>query len=102
MVLARGLPELSDFCREGTEREGDVRAQLLGADDPEHEGERVQHPLGHPDNPLADEVLLVKFVDCAGRAAVPIPPERARRAAAELLAIERAPSAQAVLRSALA
>jgi hypothetical protein len=41
MDLARGLPELSDFCSEGPEREGDARAQLLGADDPERFG--LQH-----------------------------------------------------------
>ena len=122
LALTRGAVTLDDFAQRlddpqvlavaarvsyrvlagTTMREATQGELLLQLRDGSTLGERVQHPLGHPDNPLADEVLLVKFVDCAGRAAVPIAPERAQRAAAELLAIEHAPSAQAVLRSALA
>ena len=59
---------------------------------------RVDHPLGHPRHPLADEQLVAKFVDCAKRAAHPVTEPHARRAADAILAIDSAESAQRALR----
>ncbi|HMI93653.1 MAG TPA: MmgE/PrpD family protein [Polyangiales bacterium] len=59
--------------------------------------QRVERPLGHPDNPLDDAALIAKFIDCAGRARVPLAQERARRAAEVLFGIEREASAQTAL-----
>jgi 2-methylcitrate dehydratase PrpD len=63
--------------------------------------ERVAHPLGHPDNPLSDQALLAKFIDCAGRAFVPVAPEQARRLAETLLAIDEHDSVHAALAAVL-
>jgi len=59
---------------------------------------RVEHPPGHPRQPLAQEQLIAKFVDCAGRAAHPLSEAHARRAADAILTIDSAPSAQHALR----
>ena len=45
-------------------------------------------PLGSPERPLAREQLVAKFVDCAGRAQVPLAPRPARRLAERILAID--------------
>lgn len=58
---------------------------------------RVARPLGHPDQPLATEQLIAKFVDCAGRAAQPLTADRAHLAAQAILAIEQAGSARQAL-----
>jgi 2-methylcitrate dehydratase PrpD len=63
--------------------------------------ERVERPLGHPDNPLADAALLAKFVDCAARAVVPLTQARAQAAAAMLLGIDEQESAGKALRETL-
>ena len=34
---------------------------------------RVTHAYGHPENPISEEALVAKFIDCAGNAAVKIP-----------------------------
>jgi 2-methylcitrate dehydratase PrpD len=39
---------------------------------------RITEPFGHPTNPMTDEALEEKFLDCASHAAVPVTPERAR------------------------
>jgi 2-methylcitrate dehydratase PrpD len=59
---------------------------------------RVEHPLGHPRHPLAQEQLIAKFVDCAGRAASPISEADARLAAHAILTIDEAARAQHALR----
>jgi 2-methylcitrate dehydratase PrpD len=61
---------------------------------------RVLRPLGHPDNPLTQERLVAKFVDCAGRAARPLTRDRSRLAAQAILTIEQAASAAQALRPA--
>jgi 2-methylcitrate dehydratase PrpD len=43
---------------------------------------------GTPDNPLGEGALVDKFVDCAGRAAQPLPAPAARDLAARILALE--------------
>jgi 2-methylcitrate dehydratase PrpD len=58
---------------------------------------RIDQPLGHPSNPLDDQHLTTKFIDCATRAQAPLTPERARAAASALLSIEQATSAHRVL-----
>jgi 2-methylcitrate dehydratase PrpD len=63
--------------------------------------QRVERPLGHPENPLDDAALVEKFVDCAGRARVPLERKRALRAAEVLLAIDREESVQAALQGLL-
>ena len=57
---------------------------------------RVADPRGSPARPLTDEVLMDKFVDCAGRAQAPLPPASARALAARILALEMEPDAGAV------
>lgn len=56
----------------------------------------VADPRGSPARPLTDEALVDKFVDCAGRAQVPLPPSSARALAARILALENEPDAGAV------
>jgi 2-methylcitrate dehydratase PrpD len=62
---------------------------------------RVEHPLGHPDNPLTEAQLVAKFVDCAGRAAVPLAPAEARRAATALLSVDSQVCARDALQTVL-
>ena len=49
-----------------------------------HDGRRLTHqvecPLGHPGNPISDERLRAKFMDCASRAFIPVPPRKAQQA----------------------
>jgi 2-methylcitrate dehydratase PrpD len=59
--------------------------------------QRVDRPLGHPDNPLDENRLVAKFVDCAGRAAMPLAPAPAHRAASALLSIDSYASARDAL-----
>ena len=122
LALTRGAPTLDDFApqrlsdpdvlaiaarvsytvvagsgmREATH--GELVVQLR---DGSHVTERVERPLGHPDNPLDDAALIAKFIDCAGRAVVPLTAERARAAAATLLGIDQEESAGDALRRAL-
>ncbi len=60
---------------------------------------RVEHPLGHPRHPLADDQLIAKFIDCASRAALPMTAAQAHLAADAILAIDTAPSARDALSS---
>jgi 2-methylcitrate dehydratase PrpD len=55
-------------------------------------------PLGHPDRPLSDDQLRAKFVDCAGRAAVPIAPAAAEALADSLMRLEDSTELGSVLR----
>lgn len=57
--------------------------------------QRVESPLGSPEQPLSEEQLVAKFVDCAGRAVSPWPPERAQRVAAAILRLDDVPGAGA-------
>lgn len=59
--------------------------------------QRVDRPLGHPDNPLDEKRLLAKFVDCAGRAAKPLAAAQAQRAATAILNIDSYASARDAL-----
>lgn len=47
---------------------------------------RVMQAAGHPDRPMSDSALIEKLVDCAARAAIPWPPDRALRTADAILA----------------
>jgi 2-methylcitrate dehydratase PrpD len=71
--------------RESTQ--GHLKLQLRDGSIVEH---RVEHPLGHPEQPLSEAQLVEKFVNCAGRAQRPWSPERARRFAATILALDEA------------
>jgi len=48
----------------------------------------VADPRGSPSRPLTDEELVDKFVDCAGRAQVPLGPAAARSLAHRILELE--------------
>lgn len=48
----------------------------------------VANALGCPDRPLGDAALVDKFIDCAGRAAVPLAPQAARDLASRILDLE--------------
>lgn len=53
---------------------------------------------GTPDAPLSDNDLWRKFIDCAARAAVPLPPLQAEDLAARILALEKCPDVGALFR----
>lgn len=48
----------------------------------------IETPLGHPDRPLSDEQLRAKYLDCAKRAARPLPRTAANALADEIFALE--------------
>ena len=52
--------------------------------------------LGHPSRPMSEAALRAKFIDCAGRAAQPIPRDRAERLADAILSIETMTSVAAL------
>lgn len=49
---------------------------------------KLDRARGTPENPLGEGALVDKFVDCAGRAAVPLSVQAARDLAARILALE--------------
>lgn len=49
--------------------------------------QEVLDPRGSPARPLSEEQLLAKFVDCAGRAAKPLPPPSAAALGRRILAL---------------
>jgi 2-methylcitrate dehydratase PrpD len=57
----------------------------------------IPHALGGPTRPLADAVVHAKFLDCAARAAVPLPPAQAERLAERLWNLESEPDVGALL-----
>jgi 2-methylcitrate dehydratase PrpD len=63
---------------------------------------RITEPLGHPSNPLSDEQLIAKLIDCAARAKVPYNAQRGRTLAEALLAIDQSASAATALGSTVA
>jgi len=54
-------------------------------------------PRGSPARPLGEEGLIAKFVDCAGRAQLPVAAEAAAGLARQILEMERAPDAGALI-----
>jgi len=63
-----------------------------------HEGV-LGEALGHPERPLSRDKLIAKFIDCAGRAARPLPVAAATALAGRLLAIDEAADAGALFAS---
>lgn len=57
----------------------------------------VLEPLGAPARPLEEAALVAKFVDCAGRAAVPLAPGSAQPLARRILGLAGEPDAGEVL-----
>jgi 2-methylcitrate dehydratase PrpD len=78
-------------------RDATSGALLLTLRTGERHHTRVERPLGHPTRPLDDTRLVAKFLDCAARAASPVPAEQLQELATQLLELEAAASAQAVL-----
>ena len=60
----------------------------------------VEKALGSPNRPMSEEALMTKFVDCLGRAARPMPEERARRLGERILGVERCSDVGAIFREA--
>jgi hypothetical protein len=58
---------------------------------------RVERAMGDALRPLSDSVLRDKFIDCAARAAVPVPHAAALRLADRILALESEPDVGALL-----
>lgn len=58
---------------------------------------RVPQALGDPIRPLSDAALRGKFIDCAARAANPVPPARASRYIERVLMLEHEDDAAAAL-----
>ncbi|VTU45165.1 MmgE/PrpD family protein [Variovorax sp. PBL-E5] len=56
----------------------------------------ISRPLGDVRHPMSEAALLSKFMDCVRYAATPIAPERARRIAAGIATLERAPDLSAL------
>jgi 2-methylcitrate dehydratase PrpD len=52
----------------------------------------VTDPLGSPARPLSDGDLVEKFVDCLGRAALPLPPGQATALAGRLMTLDAGPA----------
>lgn len=50
---------------------------------------RIDHPRGHPSDPVAVDDLRAKFIDCARYATIPLEPSRAATLAATLMALEQ-------------
>jgi 2-methylcitrate dehydratase PrpD len=48
----------------------------------------IKNPLGHPENPMSQEAIVDKFVDCARYARAPLSIEAARRIADATLSLE--------------
>lgn len=110
LALVRGRVTLDDFTDEAL-ADPQVRAlagRVTARDDPDSrtsaggtllvklmDGSTLQAsvpmPLGCPDRPLSREALIVKFVDCAARAARPITASRAEEIAHRLLGIDTEP-----------
>lgn len=65
------------------------------------DGTRLEHRvgsvLGSPANPLSDDALTAKFLDCIAHAATPLEPGRARRLAQDLLRLEEVDDVAAAL-----
>jgi 2-methylcitrate dehydratase PrpD len=59
--------------------------------------QEVPHALGDPGRPLSDDQLRAKFLDCAARAAVPLPRAGAERLADRIYSLERETDAGLVL-----
>lgn len=57
----------------------------------------LERARGTPDNPLGEAALVDKFVDCAGRAAVPLSVAKARELAGRILALEECADVGALL-----
>ncbi|MDT8758427.1 MmgE/PrpD family protein [Sphingomonas psychrotolerans] len=57
----------------------------------------VPVPRGSPERPLGDSEIVAKFVQCAGKAAVPLNPDRAGRLADRILHADPATSAASLL-----
>lgn len=58
---------------------------------------KILRAAGHPDRPREDAALIAKFVDCAGRALIPIAQMRATALAHHILSVATLPSASALL-----
>jgi 2-methylcitrate dehydratase PrpD len=76
--MAGGRAEVSITLRDGTTRTA-----------------RVDHAYGGPSDPMSDDDVVRKFLDCAGRAARPPAVAASRRAARKTLALETAADAAA-------
>ncbi len=57
----------------------------------------VENPRGCPDNPLSDEQLVAKFIDCAGRARRPLDAAGAARLADAIMSLENCEDVGALL-----
>lgn len=76
----------------GSERwRGDAGELAIELADGRRVGSRLAQARGAPGNPLSDEELIDKFVDCAMRAARPLTRESARSLATEILTLEECP-----------
>jgi 2-methylcitrate dehydratase PrpD len=59
---------------------------------------RVEHPQGHPLNPISPDSLRTKFVDCARMAARPAPPENVLEAMSLIDNLEDVPDVAVIPR----
>ena len=97
-ALINGAVTLADFTPEGMAQSDVLQlAQLIHHSydpsldqrngimevftaDGAHLVQRVEVPLGQPDNPLTDDQLAAKFRDCASHSLLPLSPEAVRQA----------------------
>ncbi len=113
-ALINGEVTLADFTPEGMAQPDVLRlAQLMEhsydasleqrngimevfLSDGSHLVQRVDVPLGQPDNPLSDEQLATKFRDCASHSRLPIPPQVVEQVVEMVLHLERLPDVSAL------
>lgn len=65
-------------------------------DDGSHLVQRVDVPLGQPDNPLSDEQLAAKFRDCASHSLLPLSPEAVESTIQMVASLELLPDVSAM------
>ena len=113
-ALINGEVTLADFTPEGMAQPDVLRlAQLINHSydasldqrngimgmfmtDGTHLIQRVDVPLGQPDNPLSDEQLAAKFRDCASHSLVPLSPQAVEDTIQTVASLELLPDVSAL------
>ena len=65
-------------------------------EDGSHLVQRVDVPLGQPDNPLSDEQLAAKFRDCASHSLLPLSPQQVESTIQMVASLELLPDVSAL------
>jgi len=100
---ARADPEILAVARKVTHVVDPVQVKaggpllIIGDDAGRHYEESVTALLGSPGKPVSDEVIVNKFLECAGHATKPMSGTDARRLAAKVWKLEQLPQARSLL-----